>query len=161
MRGVVEKNSNILASSFHLQFQKLFLDPLSSIPTTQIVIVLDALDECGADERETLLEVLASDFRKFPSYIRTIITSRSEIGVCNTLESQGHILAFELDITSSANSDDILSFFRYRMSLIRNNKRHMRLEIDWPGEEVFRTLVQRASGALCMGIRCVPVHQRA
>jgi hypothetical protein len=93
MRGVVEKNSNILASSFHLQFQKLFLDPLSSIsnPTTQIVIVLDALDECGTDDRETLLEVLASDFRKFPPYIRTIITSRLQIGVCNVFESQGHI----------------------------------------------------------------------
>jgi hypothetical protein len=149
LRAVVEGNSNILASSIHLQFQKLLLDPLSSIGnlTAPIVIVLDALDECGtADERETLLEVLANDFKNLPYHVRIIITSRLDIGICNAFESQYHILPFELDITSSANSDDILSFFRYRMSLIRNKKRHMRLETGWPGEDVLHTLVQRASG---------------
>jgi hypothetical protein len=32
------------------------------------------------------------------------------------------------------------------MSLITINKRHLRLDIGWPGEDVFHILVQRASG---------------
>jgi NACHT domain len=149
IRAVVENNSNILASSLHLQFRKLLLEPLLSVDTFtgQIVIVLDALDECGTgDERETLLEILANNFTYLPVAIRTIITSRAELDICNAFEFQHHILAYELDITSTANSADIFAYFRYRMSLIHSQKRHLGLDNDWPGEEAFEKLIQRASG---------------
>ena len=149
IRAIIEKNSNILLSPLALQFQRLIFDPLASFddPISPIVVVLDALDECGtAEERGTLLEVLANDFGRLPLYIRTIVTSRAEIDICNAFKPQQHILARELDITSPANSDDILSYFQYRMALIRSQKRHLRLAEDWPGERVFLQLVQRASG---------------
>jgi hypothetical protein len=136
-------------SSLSRQFQKLILEPVSTIdghgPT--IVIILDALDECGtAGQRETLLEVLSNDFANLPLHIRTIIASRAEIDICNAFESRQHILAHELDITSQFNSDDIMLYFRHIFALIRSKNKHLQLVTDWPGEEALRRLVQQASG---------------
>jgi hypothetical protein len=149
IRAVLEKNSNILMSSSHIQFQKLLLEPLSKLGNliSTIVVILDGLDECGtSNEREMLLDLLANDFCHLPLAIRTIVTSRAEINIRHAFESQRNILAHEVDITSPANASDILSYFRHRMSLIRSRKRHLRLDADWPGEVVLHKLVERASG---------------
>ena len=146
IRTVLERNSNVLALPLALQFQKLICDPLSTLGKSSrpIVVVLDALDECGSTAmRASLMDVLASHL---PSSTRTIITSRAEIDIRNEFGSQDHILAYELDITSAANSNDILSYFQSRMFSICTQKKHLRLEIGWPGEEAFHKLVQRASG---------------
>jgi hypothetical protein len=149
IRSVVERHPNTLVSPLGHQFQKLVVDPLSTtdLPAPAIIIVLDALDECGtADERDSLLAVLVQDFNNLPSVIRTVVTSRTEIDIYNTFESRHHILTYELGITSSSNSDDILTYFRYRTALIRAKNKHLKLGTDWPGEDVLHQLVQRASG---------------
>jgi hypothetical protein len=63
------------------------------------------------------------DFNNLPFVIRTIITSLAEVDICNAFESGHYVLAYELDIISSDNSDDILSYFRHRMALIRAKNR--------------------------------------
>jgi hypothetical protein len=147
IRSVVERNSNIAMSPLALQFQKLILEPLSAIKfRRKTVIVLDSLNECGtADERRSLLEVLTNDFTRLPSFIYTIVTSRPDIDIRNAFESQHHIRAQELDISSSINSKDILVYFRHYISLVRNKNRHLQLD-NWPGEDIFQQLVRRASG---------------
>ena len=67
-------------SFLHLQFQRLIPEPpIIAHDTTTIVVVLNALDECGtADDRENLLAVLANDFVHIPLVIRIIVTSRAE-----------------------------------------------------------------------------------
>jgi hypothetical protein len=149
IRTAIEKNPNVIISPLSHQFLKLLLEPLSTLEfaTSTVIIVLDALDECGtADEREALLAVLAQDLNNLPFVARVIITSRAEIDIHTAFESQDYILAYELDITSPKNSDDILSYFQHRMTLIRTKCRHLRLDADWPGNEVLHKLVQRASG---------------
>jgi hypothetical protein len=112
-----------------------------------IIIVFDALDECGtAATRGPLLQLLADDFSHLPCNIRIIVTSRADIDICDALEYQHHILAHELDLTSATNSNDILLYCRHRMAQLRAKKRHLRLAIDWPGEEVLQKLAKRASG---------------
>jgi WD40 repeat protein len=149
LRAVLETNSNILTWPISRQFQKLIFEPVLTIADQHpcVVVVLDALDECGtANDREGLLDVLASGDVKLPSYFRTIITSRADVDIDNIFSYRDHILSYELDITSQVNSDDILSYFRHRMSLIRERNRHLRLSPSWPGKDAFRQLVQRASG---------------
>ena len=149
IRAVIERNTNIFISPLRLQFQKLILEPLSAVTgvAPKIILVLDALDECGtASQRNALLSMLAHDFIHMIPSVRTIIASRPEIDICSAFESQSHILAHELDITSEANSDDIMLYFRYHMALIRTQKKYLRLNLQWPGEEVLCELVQRASG---------------
>jgi hypothetical protein len=149
IRAVVETNQKIAMSSLSHQFHRLILDALSTVQhgPRPIVVILDALDECGtADERKDLLAVLANDTNNLPIPIRMIITSRAEMDICDVFESQSHILAYELDITSQANSNDLLSYFRQRMATMRAQKKHLRLGTEWPGEDIFRQLVQKASG---------------
>ena len=144
--AAVERNSTITISSLQHQFNWLIRDTLA-ITSQTIVIVLDALDECGtASEREGLLMLLGQNFVDLPFSIRTIITSRTEIDIYNVFAFRRHILAYELDITSPATSEDILSYFRHRLSFIRIKNRYLGLGEDWPGDAVIRRLVQRASG---------------
>jgi energy-coupling factor transporter ATP-binding protein EcfA2 len=93
---VVERNSNILLSPLSHQFDKLILGPISEVgvlPKT-IVIVLDALDECGrASDCKALLALLAQDFSQLPFSICTIVTSHAEIDINNVFEFQHNILA--------------------------------------------------------------------
>jgi len=146
---IIERNPNILMSSLSRQFQKLILDAFSQIQHLPpiIVIVLDALDECGTpDDRTALLSVLAQNFANLPAIVRTVVTSRAESDIYNTFEPQHLILTLELDITSSANFNDVLSYFQHRMALLRTKCRHLRLGENWPGEDAYHQLVQRASG---------------
>ena len=153
IRAVVDRNSNVIMYPLPHQLRKLVIGPLETFKDTDvdstpaIVIVLDALDECGtADEREALLAMLANDFADMPSSFRTIVASRSENDIYTAFDSRRHILAHQLDLSSPANSDDILWYFRHHLALVRTRKKHLGLKADWPGEEVLQKLVQRASG---------------
>lgn len=145
----VDGNSNITLSPISRQFQKLIIDVFQNVDMgpTPIVIVMDALDECGTPaEREALLAVLSEQFVQLPAGIRAIITSRADIDICDSFEDSPHILPYELDITSEANSSDILSYFQHRMTGIRKKKRRLHFTEGWPGDDSFHELVLRASG---------------
>src|SRR6202044_1411000 len=145
----VESTPNISLSPLSHQFRRLIHDTLWRVemPGTPIVIVLDALDECGTpDDRAALLAVLAEQLTNLPPFIRIFITSRAEMDICNVFMSHAHILIHELCIDTKINSLDILSYFRHQMSVIRTTKKHLRLESDWPGEKILLQLMVRASG---------------
>jgi hypothetical protein len=146
----VEINPNITHSPLRFQFLKLLVEPLSLIDKdrteTSLIIVLDAVDECGtAEQRERLLEVLTEDTRDLPSFIRFFITSRDDYDITSAFESCLHILTQQLDINSADNAADISLFFQNRTSQIRIKKKYL-LSADWPGDDVIRQLTDRASG---------------
>lgn len=110
----LNRYSTISTSPLRYQFQRLILDVLSTVelPVRPIIIVMDALDECGtSEEREALLAVMSEDFANLPIGIRIIITSRTLNDIRIAFEPQHHILAYELDILSPGNSEDILTYF--------------------------------------------------
>ena len=85
-----------------------------------VVVVLDALDECGsAKTRKVLLDLLAQEHRKLPSNIRIIITSRAEHDIQKFLGSQTNVAIRELELAGSANMKDIELYLRYWMTIIR------------------------------------------
>ena len=148
--SVVEINSTIVESPIHIQFKKLLLDPLRKLANLHfegpIVVVFDAIDECGGiDERKLLLKVLAEESANLPTFLRIIITSRPEHDIRRFFGSQGHILSYTLHIASELIRKDIESFLRHRMSEIRAENNAL-LSADWPGENRLRTLAERASG---------------
>jgi NACHT domain len=147
----IDSNPNIHASPLKFQFQKLLIQPLSSLTiddmTNTIVVVVDALDECGnAKERKNLLELLANESRGFPSTFRMLITSRAEHDIYSAFESQGHIYTQELDITTPSNVTDISRYIHHRMMEIRRAKAYLPLEVDWPGDLVLDALCGKAVG---------------
>jgi hypothetical protein len=119
--AVLENFPSVCISPLYIQFKRLLIDALSSEGVMDaadgpIILILDALDECGSTEkREALLDILAEQSVGLPAAIRILITSRSERDIRRTFETRHHILAEELDITSDANSHDIVSYLRHRM----------------------------------------------
>src|SRR5882762_6642231 len=147
--AAIESSPQTVTSSVSCQFQELLIDPLSCIeplPTkSQIVLVLDALDECGSrKDRIALVEALAEKSAHLPSTFRFVVTSRPDIDIQLAFESQSHVLGLELDLTSASIKEDILLYFRHHMNIIQKKKKH--LGIDWPGARNINALARHASG---------------
>ncbi|EGN94359.1 hypothetical protein SERLA73DRAFT_162987 [Serpula lacrymans var. lacrymans S7.3] len=75
MSAVIESDSRISEAPLRRQFEALLLEPLQSIADMSaegpIVIVIDALDECGdSRSRQDLLPLLFREFSKFPAAFR-------------------------------------------------------------------------------------------
>jgi hypothetical protein len=145
----IETTPRITQSPLHRQFTRLLLGPLSSLPIIEkpIVIILDALDECGcAETRAALLALLATSSIHFPPFIRMIITSRAEFDIRKALGVQPHIIDRELDIAGDCNASDILTFIRNRMKEIRLKNDDLSLDYNWPGDAALVGLTERTAG---------------
>ncbi|KAH7918266.1 WD40 repeat-like protein [Leucogyrophana mollusca] len=130
------------------QFTELLVKPLKSLASLQnegaIVVILDALDECGSDvTRADLLQVLKTQLHQTPSFIRILITSRPLNDIRGALKHQ-KVHNEGLDISSIANSEDISAFFHAEMN--RAKEVHQNLPPDWPGDKTIDELTSRAFG---------------
>lgn len=78
--SLIKERPFIGQSTFAHQFTELILKPLQQESLQSegpLIIVIDALDECGSSmSRSTLLSVLAEQSSKLPSFVRIVITSR-------------------------------------------------------------------------------------
>lgn len=147
--AAIESTPNIILLPIAFQFKRLLVDlwSLDGPPPaqSQVVLLLDALDECGsAEDREALVKVLAEQSMHLPSNVRMIISSRANIDIRCMFEPQTHILSLELDLHSAVIAHDISSYFRHHMKLIRSRKIY--LGMDWPGEDKIIALTERACG---------------
>ncbi|KAF7974185.1 hypothetical protein HWV62_13223 [Athelia sp. TMB] len=131
------------------QLTSLLSRPLSEVSTQiegPIVIILDALDECGsADSRITLLQLLSSpEFSKLPRQFRFLITSRPERDIKNAFHLGKHIHPVDLSMASSA---DLCQYIRSKTQSIYQLS-HSTAELDpgWPSEIDIHRLVALAAG---------------
>lgn len=142
---------HLVRSSSLVQFQQLLAEPLISVVNLQlegpIVVVIDALDECGSPEdRYELLSVLGRELTKLPSIVRVIVTSRPEYDIQNHFSSANGITIREIKITSADAQADVGIFIRFQMNRIRERNKLLGLPADWPGHDRIVALVRRASG---------------
>ena len=145
----IDSMPSVVLSPLRLQFMKLLVEPLSSLPMIQwpIIIVVDALDECGnAEDRRDLLAILAVQSTHLPPFIRLIITSRAEFDIGSAFAGRPNILVQQLNIFSDDNIQDISSFFQAQMAEIRSIHTSLVLPPGWPGEDLLNSLAQRAAG---------------
>jgi hypothetical protein len=146
----IEATPSITQAPIAFQFSKLISGPLASLEVLRgegpIVLILDALDECGnARARRELVSVLAEETGKLPTYVRTIITSRAELDICNAFECKGNICGIGLETTSRLTDNDIMSYFRHHLARIRTDNKVLHLPLEWPGDKL-RALCIRACG---------------
>ena len=112
-----------------------------------VVMVIDALDECGSEtDRKVLMQALSKGFSDLPSFMRVIVVSRPETDIEDTLAPHQSVHPFRLDIDSVATQDDISEFLRHRFSDIRRTMKHSQLGADWPGDDKIRSLTNSAGG---------------
>ena len=144
---LVKDNSSITIMPLEYQFEKLLINTLKSVEWSRgpIVLIIDALDECGreADRRE-LMQALSKGFSDLPSFIRIMIFSREESDILHALGSHSQVRPYLLDTDSVTNTEDVLEYIRHRLEEIRIKDRY--LARHWPGEDNIRCLANRAGG---------------
>ena len=143
------------ASHAHLepQFEKLVLEPLacirgSSMPSTGLVLVIDALDECDNSESiKTVLRLLSTIEKITSVRLRIFVTSRPELPVELGFRNMSRDLHCDVRLEEAQQptiEHDIRVFYDTRFSEIRSNDLFDELTPEWPGEDNIELLVQMA-----------------
>ncbi|KAK6513273.1 hypothetical protein TWF506_009432 [Arthrobotrys conoides] len=80
MNAAIEGNPDVSGRSFKEQFEKLIFEPLSRVgPTSTVVMVIDALDECENENEVPLILGFLGHLSKLDSVdLRIFVTSRPE-----------------------------------------------------------------------------------
>ena len=102
------------------QWQKFILEPLFQLQdssTGNVVVVIDALDESGAEAtRTTVLEVFATHGAKLPANVRILLTSRPLADIGEVLNTAQHVHAVSLDdVDGQLATDDIYLYISTRL----------------------------------------------
>ncbi|KAF8678528.1 hypothetical protein AX14_004714 [Amanita brunnescens Koide BX004] len=144
---VVENNENIAEMPLEFQFEQLLsVNALKSVEWSEgpIVLIVDALDECGSEaDRKILMQALSKSFPGLPSFFRIMVVSRPELDIQRALGSHSYLRPYPLDIDSATNKD-VWEFIRYRLEEIRIRDGY--LGDGWPGDNKINSLADRAGG---------------
>ena len=121
-----------------------FIHSLPSHPEHALVLVIDALDECGdAQSRPRLLRVLTNAAAQAP-WLKIIITSRTEIDIQRFFDTltQSSYVPYDLATDQDANVD-LQTFARSQFDLVATR---WHLDTPWPEELDFNKIISRANG---------------
>ncbi|KAJ6559940.1 hypothetical protein B0H19DRAFT_1146120 [Mycena capillaripes] len=140
----LKHDPKVATATMETQFEKLLLVPLKVAQTHingPIIVVMDALDECGdAESRRGLVSLLSNEFHKLPPIFRFLITSRPDSDIADHFRDQSSIIKMQLETSITA---DIRLYIRSRMEEIRKQRK---LEDQWPGNYVIKTLTEYSDG---------------
>lgn len=147
--AAIELDNDIASASAANQFGELILKPLIASAADlrgPILIILDALDECGTFEtRRTLMELFRRELHKLPKNVRILITSRRETDIEEALSARPNSAReIELDYTSGDSQRDILAYICAEMVWWVKNK--VPVPEDWPWEANMKLLAKAAAG---------------
>jgi NACHT domain len=152
----IEADPSLTTKSLKDQFNKLFLEPLSKIPTptqtSRLVIVIDALDECEQDGHiKTILSLLAQAPNIASVSLRIFVTSRPDLAIRLGFKniSSGVYQDFILhEIPGPTIERDIAIYLNATFSTIRDEHNSLyprhQLPSDWPGDPDIQTLAGMA-----------------
>jgi len=145
----IDNNADIFQQGLREQWNQLILNPLKSAPTQsiQLVVVIDALDECDSMQDIQLILQLIEEAKDLDTVrIKIFLTGRPEIPILDGFRQlsgeayQDFILhSIPLDTVNG----DISTFFRQKLSLLK--VKHG-LGTPWPDELIIEQLVERAAG---------------
>ena len=146
----INNSPHVTESSLDLQFWYLLQEPLTALAETHrcdpIVIVLDALDECGMPEsRRHLLNTLSAGLAKLPKVVRVLIASRDEPDIYAALTHLDPVV-HDTPMGDQSTSTDIEALFRRRLSSNADAFLSYGLPPEWPGAGVIQKLVTLSGG---------------
>jgi hypothetical protein len=154
----VEADPAISEKAADIQFEKLVFQPLAKLTSAStaaltLVVVINALDECGGDrEVRTILRLLATAKDTKPVRLRVFATSGTELA--DRLNSAGNPRwkhqyltgLIRVEIPERATTQDIFTYLRHEFSTIRVQHSQARPEhqllLEWPGDVITQALVK-------------------
>jgi hypothetical protein len=150
----IEYNYNVSDQSSREQWRNLILEPLSQLEkrilsSMTLLIVIDAIDECSAENDVNLIFHLLSEVKDLEIRIRIFMTSRPEQhirpGFRQTLETIATVATLKVSTASpsSGQKDDILLLLEDSFREIRTR---YHIAPDEPGADKIRQPSQQADG---------------
>jgi hypothetical protein len=145
----IERSPNFITSALDTQFRHLLEEPLAELAAEAdqgpIVIVLDALDECGTvGTREGLLYTLSTGLAELPSMFRLLIASRDEPDIRAALSS------LNVDVHNTPIDDKSISdvglLFKQQLTGDARALALRRLPSNWLSENQMQRLVTLSGG---------------
>ncbi|KAJ3114149.1 hypothetical protein HK098_007453 [Nowakowskiella sp. JEL0407] len=106
-------------------FKELIVDGLNKVTSmsVKVVILIDALDECGAQgslERSDLLNIIQTESSRLPEFVCLFVSGRPEADIYTSLSALG---ALELSPSQEENLQDLRLYVGYRLGeLWRRNQ---------------------------------------
>ena len=150
-----------------VQFKQLLLHPMRgnsqiSISSKNVIVVIDALDECDSSENiKTILRIL-SQIESVPSMrLRIFVTSRPELPVELGFRDMSGNLHHDVRLEETqmlSIARDIRIFYEWEFDRIRKNSSlDLRpLPIEWPGESRIQELVELAGQLFIFAFTTAP-----
>jgi len=145
----IDNNPVIFKRGLREQWNQLILNPLKNAPaqSIQLIVVIDALDECDNIKDIQLILLLLEEAKDLKTVrIKIFLTSRPEIPIFDGFRqlSGGVYQDFILhNIPLDTVNADISTFFRQKLSPL---KAKHGLGTPWPDEQIIEQLVERAAG---------------
>ncbi|RPB19119.1 hypothetical protein L211DRAFT_744915, partial [Terfezia boudieri ATCC MYA-4762] len=147
----IEENFDILKQGLSEQWKHLILNPLKNAPaqSIQLVVVIDALDECdNYDDIRLILKLLAQAKCLQTIRLRVFVTSRPETPILlgfRNLRGEAYQDFVLHDIPLSTVNQDISAYFRNKLSLVKSEP-GLSSSTPWPDEPTIQRLVEKAAG---------------
>jgi hypothetical protein len=153
----IKSEPDVSQKKLQVQADVLLSDAFTNVPCPflrPLVIVIDALDECGMQqgtEGSNLIPVLLRALQKLPFHVKIFITSRPDSAIENmfnydNLRDKAAGLALHRDVKDSIVRDDIGRYLRHELDKLVANHR-VTVPPSFPLEDQFADLQSRA-GAL-------------
>lgn len=150
IRQAVDHEPNIAKKTLKTQFDKLIVQPLSEVKVIsniqqELVVVIDALDECDQKEDiRAIIQLLAQAKDMGPISLRVFVTSRPEPPIRLSFQQMPDEAYQELvlnEVATDTIARDVRLFFENELASIREQSS---LDNSWPGEQETQTLVNMA-----------------
>jgi len=145
----IDNNAHIFKQGPREQWNQLILNPLKNAPTQsiQLVVVIDALDECDSMEDIQLILQLLEEAKDLAAVrIKIFLTSRPEVHIFDgfrQLSGEAYQDFILHHISLDTVNRDISTFFVRGLSPL---KAKYGLGTPWPDERIIEQLVEKAAG---------------
>ncbi|KAF7363055.1 WD40 repeat-like protein [Mycena venus] len=145
----IRQHRHIGNASIEEQFQRLLVEPLDRAKKhihAPILIILDALDECGdLESRHRLVSLISNRFANLP-VLCIFITSRPDLDIAAAFRDHSSIVKTPLDITKPSSLEDIRLYLNAEMVNVRQRHFSWNLGPTWPGDSKIAALTACAAG---------------
>jgi hypothetical protein len=157
MAEALAADSLLSGRSLQEQFEKLLLQPLlhvtsASAARSEMIVVIDALDECEREDDVRMLIFHLARLHDITSYrLRIFVTSRPELPINLGFRKIDGSLYQNIkleDVQATTIEQDIRTYFQYQLELIREEDFASQgddpLPASWPGNDAVEALVHLA-----------------
>ncbi|KAG8855583.1 hypothetical protein FRC20_000744, partial [Serendipita sp. 405] len=137
----LRKDPKLTRHSADNQLFALLLDTLQSHPPHPLLLIIDALDECGDSlGRSSIITSLIAAASRV-SWLRIIVTSRQDSDIESSFgRFDGRYLSRDLASDDQAHND----IYFYAQSKLSTIAQRRGLAKDWPGDQKLEEIVQRS-----------------